>query len=130
VLLQRLLSVLITHHPPCNKWQRSAILRFTCTLCCASCSAAALFTSAPAALQGDEAPETLDALGRLSLAKRGFQIVRVPMPPDLEAGSGLPDDAVPVSIPQANGDTLIDAIEFYGDINQNSVAEAQVSCIL
>jgi hypothetical protein len=48
------------------------------------------------------------------------------MPPDLEAGSGLPDESVPVKIPQGNGDPLIDAIEFYGDVNQNSVAEAQV----
>jgi hypothetical protein len=87
---------------------------------------AALFTSASAALQGDEPVETLDSLGQLSLAKRGFQIVRVPMPSDLEAGSSLPDDAVPVKIPQGNGDPLIDAIEFYGDVNQNSVAEVQV----
>jgi hypothetical protein len=78
------------------------------------------------ALQGDEQPERLNSIGRLSLAKRGFQIVRIPMPSDMEAGSGLPDDTVPVKIPQANGDTLVDAIEFYADIDQNSVAQAQV----
>jgi hypothetical protein len=52
------------------------------------------------------------------------------MPSDLEAGSSLPDDAVPVKIPQGNGDPLTDAIEFYGDVNQNSVAEVQVGVML
>jgi hypothetical protein len=60
------------------------------------------------------------------MAKRSFQVVRISMPSDMEAGSGLPDDVVPVTIPQAEGDPVVDAIEFYGDINQNAVMQAQV----
>ncbi|WIA17497.1 hypothetical protein OEZ85_014335 [Tetradesmus obliquus] len=85
----------------------------------------ALFTSEPVPLQGDESPERLRSISVLSMSKRGFAVVRIPMPSDMEAGSALPDDAVPVKIPQASGDTLLDAIEFYGDVNQDSVAQAQ-----
>lgn len=85
----------------------------------------ALFTSEPVPLQGDESPERLRSISVLSMSKRGFAVVRIPMPSDMEAGSALPDDAVPLKIPQASGDTLLDAIEFYGDVNQDSVAQAQ-----
>lgn len=70
--------------------------------------------------------DDVSAIGPLSLEQKGFELIRLYVPPAMQVGDGLPEDAMPVYLPNGDADPIVDAVEFYPDKNNNALLLVQV----